>query len=272
MKNGIKYGFSTLGCPEWEWDDALAAASDLGFDGVELRGVGRHIYLPAAPAFSEANIPKARAALARLGLTVPCLASGALLFDRSRESEARSEAETYIKLAARLGAKYVRALADRGPAAGAVDEDCVIGNLRHLLPIAAQRGVSILIESNGVYAKTARLRELCDEIASPDLGVVWDVHHPHRFFGESAETSYNNLRPYIRHVHVKDSVMDGGIVRYRLTGKGDVPIFAAIELLASGGYDGFVCLEWVRRWDNNLEEPGLVFPHFIQEVRGQIPS
>lgn len=267
MENNLKFGFSTLGCPEWEWDDCLTAASDLGFDGVEIRGVGRHIYLPSAPQFSGSGITAVKAALKRLKLKIPCLASGALLFDKSRAEAAIEEATGYINCAATLGAPYVRVLADRNPAPGHVDEDCVKENLRHLLPIAAEAGVSLLVETNGVYAESAKLAELCESIGDKNLGVLWDIHHPYRFFREAPETTFQNLKQYIRHIHVKDSSREDGIVRYRLTGAGDVPLFDAIKILIANNYDGFVVLEWVRRWDYTLEEPGIVFPHFINAMR-----
>ena len=34
----MKIAFSTLGCPEWSWEDIYSMAKDTGFDGIELRG------------------------------------------------------------------------------------------------------------------------------------------------------------------------------------------------------------------------------------------
>jgi len=261
----MKFGFSTLGCPEWSFSDILVAASDLGFDGVELRGIGRDVYLPNTPLFNYTE--KIKKSLKELGHSVPCLASGALLHDPSRAFAARSEAIAYIELAAALGVPYVRVLGDRGPAPGIVNDSCVIDNLNYLLIIAKDAGIKLLIETNGVFGDSAKLRSLLEKIGSESLGVLWDVHHPYRFFGESVQTTYGNLKPFIRHIHVKDSVREKGIVRYRMTGQGDVPVFDAVTTLKNGGYDGFVMLEWVRRWDAGLEEPGIVLPHFINEMK-----
>ena len=38
-------------------------------------------------------------------------------------------------------------------------------------------------------------------------------------------------------------------------------------MLKDGGYDGFYSLEWVKRWDTTLEEPGIVFAHFANYMR-----
>ena len=262
----MKYGFSTLVCPGWEWDEVISAASDLGFDGVELRGLGKHIDITAMRLFTT-DTPAAD--LARTGLSIPCLSTGACLADARAAREALAEAEAYIALAARLGTPYIRVLGDRDPAPDAAhtDEALLRENLSKLLPLAMAKGVTLLIETNGVYADSARLARLLAAVDSPALGVLWDVHHPYRYGGEKPAQTHANLAPYIRHVHVKDSVMDKAELSYRMLGFGDVPLREALAVLRDSGYDGFVVLEWVKRWNMALEEPGIVLPHFLGTVK-----
>ncbi len=262
----MKYAFSTLVCPDWEWGDILSAASDLGFDGIELRGIGSEIHLPNVSLFDEATMQKTRSEISRLHLAVPCLSSGALLFDASLTDAARKEILEYMDLAKRLDVPYVRVLADKEPYPGDVDEAAVISLLQSLLPLAKEQGVTLLVETNGTYADSQRLRDLCDKVDHPSLGVLWDVHHPYRYFGESPQTTYQNLGQYIRHIHVKDSLMKDGKADYQMIGNGDVPISDAMDLLRANGYDGFVVLEWVRRWNTNLESPGIVLPQFLSAI------
>ena len=35
----MKFSFSTLACPDYTWADIYSMAKDLGFDGIEVRGV-----------------------------------------------------------------------------------------------------------------------------------------------------------------------------------------------------------------------------------------
>ena len=67
----MKISFSTLGCPRWSWREILATACDLGYGGVEVRGVGNDISVPSIPAFSDENLDKTKAELARLNLAIP---------------------------------------------------------------------------------------------------------------------------------------------------------------------------------------------------------
>ena len=36
----MKIAFSSLGCPDCSWTDMYTMAKDLGFDGIEIRGLG----------------------------------------------------------------------------------------------------------------------------------------------------------------------------------------------------------------------------------------
>ena len=54
--------------------------------------------------------------------------------------------------------------------------------------------------------------------------------------------------------------MRGSRVEYRMMGYGDVPVADAVTLLDRAGFDGFFSLEWVKRWNPDLQEPGIVLP------------
>lgn len=57
--------------------------------------------------------------------------------------------------------------------------------------------------------------------------------------------------------------MRDGQVKYRMLGYGDVPVLDCLKELDKKGFDGFVSLEWVKRWYPDLEEPGVVFSHYV---------
>ena len=47
----MKLAFSTIGCPNWSYDEVVSTASDLGYDGFEVRGIGGEIYAPDVKQF-----------------------------------------------------------------------------------------------------------------------------------------------------------------------------------------------------------------------------
>jgi len=265
----MKLAFSTLGCPEWTWTEIYSMARDLGYSGIEIRGLGEEITASRAKPFLPDEINHTADTLAKLNLSIPCFSSNCVLASKEGAALAPAEINEYINLAAKVGAPYVRVLADAHPAPeGDVDDSAVIELLKNLAVPALAKGVTLLVETNGVYADTKRLRKLIDAVASPAVAVLWDVHHPYRYFDETPARTWENVGGLIRFIHLKDSVINvSGKAQYRMLGSGDLPLKSVFETLAKSGYDGFVSLEWVKRWSNELEDAAVVFPQFVSYVR-----
>ncbi len=220
----MKIAFSTLGCPDFDWPDIYSMAKDLGFDGIEIRGLGKDIFAIQAQPFTGEQLSNTINKLASLRLEIPCLSSGCCLKFADKAEENHSEIVQYIELAAKLKTPYIRVLADLEPhPTGEVDDEVVLRALQRLVPIAEDKGVTLLVETNGVYADTRRLCTLLDHITSDVVGALWDMHHPYRFAGESPGKTVANLGAYIKYVHVKDSVVENGTIRYKMMGRATCP-------------------------------------------------
>ncbi|HZK57344.1 MAG TPA: AMP-binding protein [Clostridia bacterium] len=257
----MKLAFSTLGCPNFSWTEIYSMASDLGFNGIEVRGLGEDIYAVKAQPFTESQLPQTIKKLAELRLEIPCLSSGCCLKFSENAEKNHEEIVEYILLASKLGTPYIRILADLEPhTTGEVDDNVILSALERLIPLAEEKGVTLLVETNGVYADTARLCKLLDNISSDAVAALWDINHPYRFVGETPEQTVQNLGAYIKHVHVKDSIMENGTVKYQMMGEGDLPIDEVMMALRSINYEGYLSLEWVKRWAPDLAEAGVVFP------------
>ena len=259
----MKLSFSTLGCPDFDWSDICSTAKDFGFAGIELRGLGADIFSVNAKPFRAENVDVTIEQLKKLRLEICCISSGCALKYPERREEAINELTQYIELAGRLGCPYIRILGDEKAFPDSeVDDEVVLSALTELIPLAEEKGVTLLVKTNGVYADTARLTRLLARIESDNVGALWDIHHPYRFFGESPETTVQNLGAFIKHTHIKDSVMVDGKVEYRLMGEGDLPIEDIMLALRSVNYEGYISLEWLKRYAPYLSDAGIVFPHF----------
>ncbi|MBP3324631.1 MAG: AMP-binding protein [Clostridia bacterium] len=259
----MKLSFSTLGCPDFSWSDITALAKDFGFHGIELRGLGNDIFALNAP-FSKENLAKTKANLKRLKLEICCLSSGCALKYKDKHEESIAELKEYIALAKELGTPYIRVLGDlKAMPEEDFPDEYVIEPMKILAPIAEEAGVTLLIETNGVYSDTKRLADVLARIGHDSVAALWDWNHPYRFNGESPETTINNLGAYIKHTHIKDSVMVDGKVEYRLVGEGDLPPMADyMKALRSLNYEGYISLEWLKQYAPELSDAGIVFPHY----------
>lgn len=258
--------FSTLACPQWTWEEIIASAKKYGYQGVEIRGIQNELHIPNMPQFQPSAIDSTKARLDELGLEIVCLSSACEIQRESIQRETLEQARRYIDIARQLGAPYVRVLADCAASPmGRIDDFSVRFAAKELGKYAQGTGVTVLLENNGVFGDSVRLRALIEDIGMETIGVVWDVNHAFRFFSEDPSFTYDNLKPYIRHVHIKDSFMNGRI-QYCMPGNGDLPIPAILRLLEFGGYGGYYSLEWLKRWEPELEEPDVILPRYFAYI------
>lgn len=254
----MKLAFSTIGCPDWSLDEIVTVAKDLNYDGIEIRGVGRELYAPAIKQLTT-DSDKFLARLDRVGLEISCLTSGATLAAFDTIEKSASEAKAYIDLANRLRVPFVRIMSTDKPYYDGGDLSLCEKKFSEIVKYAEGSGVTPLMETNGLFVDTSLLKSF---LSTTGGGALWDIHHPYRFGGESVDKTYDNIKEFVKYVHIKDSVVKNGTTAYRITGYGDVPIAEAVKLLSDGGYDGYLTMEWVKRWNKDLEEPGVVFAHY----------
>lgn len=261
----MKLCFSTIGCPDWRFADIVSAATDLGYSAIEIRGVEGEIYAPAIKELTD-DFHRTKELLDRTGIKIATLTSGAALADHSVKGKSVDEAKAYIDLAAKVGAEFVRVMSTDKPYFDGGDIDLCRKQFAEVVAYAKGSGVTPLMETNGLFVDTALLARFLDEVGG-ESGALWDVHHPYRYNDESVQTTVANLGGRIRYVHLKDSVVEKGKVAYRMMGYGDVPVKEAIETLRYNDYPGYYTLEWVKRWNKELEDAGIVFAHYAYYMK-----
>ncbi len=248
----MKLSFSTRGWPELTWDEMVDTALEMGFSGIEVYNLPKFDdMLAKGGPFHPYQVAATARDLREKKLAIPCFDTSC---DLSADPEAVATLTSLIEVAKNAQVKYVVACALEDK------EDIVYAVLQRLTPIAEKAGVSLLIKTSGIYADTARLRAMLDQFASDNLGALWDVHHPYRDFGESGDATIKNLGAYVCHVHLRDSDDTGS---YQLIGEGSMPIADMMRALSSVNYDGFISLEWKPEWLEDLQDPEVIFPYFV---------
>src|SRR6266581_6929092 len=83
----LPIGFSTLGCPSWDWLKILDFAQQNGFAAVELRGMQGTMDLPSRPEFGATRLEQSKKEIADRGLRISCVSSSANLHSAGQEHE-----------------------------------------------------------------------------------------------------------------------------------------------------------------------------------------
>lgn len=263
----MKLSFSTLGCPGWPWKVVFSSAKDIGMDGIEVRCIGNELYAPKCAEFCGEQLEKTVSRLREAGMSIPVLDSNAVLAMPEKADEAMAEAREYIDLAAKIGTPFVRVMCVGVPQPVECDLSLCVKLYSELCEYGESHGVQPLLETNGPLGDSEVIARLMELVPSPNKGILWDIHHPYRYFDEAPELTYSRIGALLRHVHIKDSVVSEGKVSYKMLGKGDIPVREILLLLKKSGYDGFVSLEWVKKWNPELEEAGVVLPNFARFAR-----
>ncbi len=268
---GVHYplAFTTLACPNWSWEQTVQKAVEYGYQGLELRGVEGEMDLTKASPFTGSRLAATKRELADRGLAVPCLDTSCRFDQQTAIDSSIDEGKRHIDLAHALNAPFIRVFGDRIPDSQFRERIIaqVAAGLLALAHHAEGTSVQVLLESHGDFARVENLLAVLQAISHPQVGVLWDVHHPYRFFSEPLAETYERLKNRIRHVHLKDSVSVDGGVRYCLLGQGIVPIREVLQLLANGGYQGWIAFEWEKRWHPEIEEPEVALPDFVRVLR-----
>lgn len=266
----MKLSFSTLGCPRWTWDEVFTTAKDLGFDGVEIRGLADKIYAPDIEAFSVEKIDITKVKLKEINLEIPILTSGATLAEPEKALDSFVEACDYINLASKLGAPYIRVMGTGKPHLTEGDFEFAAKLYKLLCEYGKLLNVTPLIETNGKLSYSAEILKFIEMSEAENCGILWDIHHTVRFAKEAPADTVKALGKYIRHVHVKDSSVIDDNIKYQMLGYGDIPVIESIAALKGFGYDGYLSLEWVKRWNPDLQEPGVVFAHYASFMNREL--
>ena len=260
--------FSTLGTPGWSLERAAEQAVADGYAGLEVRILDGQVISPHLPAERRAAI---RSLLKQHGLVIAGIGASTRFSSPDADDRAQHLADlrAYLALASDLEVPLVRTFGG-GPSEGQTMQDVidlVAGSLAEAAPDAERHGVTICLETHDAFCRGQEVAGVLDQVDSSYVKAVWDVHHPFRM-GESAEDTWNFIGARLAHVHMKDAQRrEDESWELKLMGEGEVPCREIIHLLASKGYDGYLCAEWEKAWHPEIEEPDIALPQHARVLR-----
>jgi len=267
----MKLAFSTLGCPDWELREIVAAARNWGYDGVELRAVGGSLDLLDRAEFSPAQLATTRAYFEDAGIEICCVDTSCAFHSADQNERANQVkiALGHADLAERLGASLIRVFPDRIQAGAEREEtrDWIVTSLRDV----AERlpdGVNVALETHGDFARAEYAAEIVTLANHPQVKLIWDVANSVAA-GDDIQHAARVVQPYLAHVHLRDARPVAGSEHWLpvLAGVGRVSFAEAVAALGELNYDGFVSFEWEKYWHPEIEAPGVALPDFIDAIR-----
>lgn len=264
--------FSTLGCPGWSFTEIVAFAAANKYDGIEMRGILKQLYLPKCTEFSNAaNIKTTVQQMADHQLKFVDLGSSCTLHfaEKAERQKNLDEGKRFIDLAAAIHCPNVRVYPNNFIKGQEKSQtmNLIAEGLLELGAYAKGTGVNVLMETHGDLVYIADLKVLMESAKHPQVGLVWDAANMYLETGESPEIAYRELKTYIRHAHIKDAKKVEGKISYHFLGEGNLPIFKAIDALYQDEYKGYYSFEWEKLWHPEIAEPELALADYPRKMK-----
>lgn len=267
FKNKPLLSFSTLGCPDWSFQQIIDFAKLHNYSGVEIRGLQREIDITKSKEFnSKENRAASLSMMKDKGLRFIGLGSSATLHfsDLVVREKNLDEGKRFIDLANEIDCPYVRVFPDKFPKEQEKQEsiDNIVKGLLTLGDYAKGSKQSVIMETHGDVTRVDDIETIMKASEHKHVGLLWDFTNMWIPTKEKPQLMVDKLKKYIRHTHIKDANLVNGKINYKMLGKGEVPVFEAIDVLSKGGYKGYYSFEWEKLWHPEIEEPELALADY----------
>ena len=202
--------------------EVLRLATGAGYQGVELRA---HPEEPVHPLLGMRERAAVRGQFADAGVEVLAVAGYAQVAaarDAAGEEELAHELTELVLLAADLGAPFVRVFPGGGGRPAAEADADAARRLAAVAPLAAERGVRVLLETHDSHRTGAAAARILGPVGHRRIGALWDVLHSW-LGGEEPADTHAALAPHLGYVQVKDVASARGATPLPL-GAGALPL------------------------------------------------
>jgi sugar phosphate isomerase/epimerase len=264
----MKFAFSTVACPEWDFETLCARGKEYGYDGIEVRGFLNESILTASNIFLT-DPAKLRSMLKYHGLSICCLASSiAMKGKKKTDRMAADDCRRYIDTAAAVGCPLVK-IFDTEVRPGQNRASAAIELGDWLLPLgdyAASRDIVIVVENALSFRSAKEMWLILDRLQHPSIACCWDVFNA-ALIGESPYISVPTLNSKIQYAQVKDAKLGPLGASFCKLGEGDVAVEKFLTRLMGIGYAGWVTFEWEKAWLPGLAGPEESLPDAIKKMR-----
>lgn len=260
----MKLSFTTLGCPEWDFAKILSEAQKMGYDAIEVRGIEGKMLADEIEFFKPGRQQDTKRMLKDHGISL-CGFGSSINFHEPEKAEAMyDEGRRTIDVCQNMDIPYVRVFGDKVPEGRSIEEatDLAAKGLEQLCAYARGTNVGILLEVHGDFNTVEIMNSLLGKVKDEKFGILWDVEHSDKIYGDDYMPFYQAVKPRLRHIHIKDHYRADGKFQLCHVGDGDIPIHAITKTVLEDGFDGYFSLEWEKKWHPELPDCTTEFPFY----------
>lgn len=242
---------------------ACKIANKYGLDGLEIRSVNEKNPFQ----MSKQDAVEVKSIADDFGLLI-CAISSPLFKCHINDNKAISEhyegLKRSIESAHLWGCSIIRGFTFWNDGQGSKSYEQIAELYQKPLELAKENNIVIALESEPSVCtyNTSSLLEFLQLVNSPNLAALWD---PGNEIADHNVTppypdGYKKLKPYIRHVHLKDLKRSKAGFEPALLGEGDVDFHGVLMALKKDNYTGYVSVETHYRIKAQLDEESLQKP------------
>ncbi len=261
----MKLCFSTLGCHDLGLKEILKIAEKYDVSAIEVRGMDGKMSNEEIDCFDEIHAEKTKTEFKQAHVKPLILGTSCKFHDSEKLSSMMEKSYQEVNTAKRLGFQAIRVFGNR-----LTEQRCqcikqVASALDQLCQYAKTYSIQVYLEVHGDFNTVEVLEELISKMMHKEnFALIWDIYHTHAVYGKNWLEFYEAMKPWIRHVHIKDCKAG----QLTLPGEGELEIVSVINTLLKDGYQGYFSLEWERKWHPELCELDTALKALITLLKG----
>lgn len=268
----FKIAGHTMGTPEYTVYEAIELMQKIGMDGIEI--VVQDDYCSGIPCnCDQETLEKVKKCAEEHGIRIIALTPYNSYFNSPDEEQRLGEISAIRKVVDYcefLGASYVRIYGGNLVAGDTykLEErwDTLVRSLREMGDYAREKGVTLVVENhfNTMAVSAKNSADLMKAVDHPAVAILYDQANLTFTENEDYLTAIPIQQQYVAYMHVKDLVFLEGKsfvssnvarpneeernVKTKIVGEGIVPWPEILSMVKEYGYDGWLSLEYERRW------------------------
>lgn len=268
----MKISGHTMGTPEYTVIEAIKLFHDIGIEGAEI--VIQDGYCSGIScACSKEELALVKKAAEENRIEISCLTPYNSYFNSLDDQIRTAEIDAILKVidaCEYLGAHFIRIYGGNlqaGDTTNLLERRAkLVESMQFLGERAAEKDVTLLIENhfNTMAVSAKETVDLIREIDHPAVRILYDQANLNFTEQEDYKAAIEIQQQYVDYMHVKDLVFKEGVafnssevshpdesernVYTRIVGEGIIPWAEILKMVKEYGYDGWLSLEYERRW------------------------